>query len=369
MNMNARKRVLFIAEAVTLAHVARPIALASGLDPDEFDVVLACAPRYREFFPPQAGHVHEIYSITSAQFLAALANGRPLYDLATLRRYVSDDLQLLERVKPSVVVGDFRLSLAVSARRLRVPYVSLSNAYWSPFARPNFQLPSHPMTRVVGRRLASAIFRIVRPIAFAYHALPMTRLRREFGLGGLGFDLRRVYTDADYVAYADIPEIIPTYDLPSHHSYIGPVLWSPPVSPPPWWDSLGTASPLIYVTMGSSGDSALLPRIIEALATLAVKVVVASAGAPIPAALPANVYCAEYLPGELFAKRAQLFVCNGGSPTTQQALAEERSRAWHCPQHGSVSQHGLHRQAWRGAAAAGRRTERGGTARAGPTDA
>jgi UDP:flavonoid glycosyltransferase YjiC (YdhE family) len=321
--MKTRKRVLFVAEAVTLAHVARPIALASRLDPNEFEVVLACAPRYREFFPRQVGHVHEIYSITSAQFLTALANGRPLYDLATLRRYVSDDLQLLARVKPSVVVGDFRLSLAVSARHLRVPYVSLSNAYWSPFARPNFQLPSHPMTRFVGRPLASVIFRMVRPIAFAYHALPINRLRREFGLDGGGLDLRQVYTDADYVAYADIPEIIPTRDLPSHHSYIGPVLWSPPISPPSWWDSLGTASPpLIYVTMGSSGDSALLPRIIEALAALPAQVVVASAGAPIPAALPANVHCAEYLPGELIAKRAKLFVCNGGSPTSQQALVE-----------------------------------------------
>jgi UDP:flavonoid glycosyltransferase YjiC (YdhE family) len=178
------------------------------------------------------------------------------------------------------------------------------------------------MTRVIGRRLASVIFRMVRPIAFAYHALPMNRLRREFGLAGLGLNLRHVYTDADYVAYADIPEIIPTRDLPSHHSYIGPVLWSPPVSTPPWWGSLGTALPLIYVTMGSSGDSALLPRVIEALAALPVNVVVASAGAPIPAARPANVYCAEYLPGELVAKRAQLFVCNGGSPTTQQALVE-----------------------------------------------
>ena len=38
----ARKRILFFAEAVTLAHIARPLALASALSADEYDIVLTC---------------------------------------------------------------------------------------------------------------------------------------------------------------------------------------------------------------------------------------------------------------------------------------------------------------------------------------
>jgi UDP:flavonoid glycosyltransferase YjiC (YdhE family) len=34
-----------------------------------------------------------------------------------------------------------------------------------------------------------------------------------------------------------------------------------------------------------------------------------------------NVFTANYLPGEAAAARAQLVICNGGSPTSQQALA------------------------------------------------
>lgn len=322
MVLSARKRVLFIAEAVTLAHVARPLALAARLDANEFEIEIACAPRYREFFPAALARVHEIDSVSAAEFLSRLAHGRPLYDLPTLRRYVNDDLQLLERVKPAVVVGDFRLSLAVSARLLHVPYLMLANAYWSPYARPRFELPSHPLARFFGRGIASPVFRMVRPLAFAYHALPMNRLRREFGFGSLGFDLRRVYTEADHVAYADIPEVIPTCDRPRHHSYIGPVLWSPPVAPPPWWQHIHPQASLIYVTLGSSGDTTLLPMVIEALAGLPASIAVASAGARLPGALPPNVHCADYLPGEQVARRARLVVCNGGSPTTQQALAE-----------------------------------------------
>src|SRR3569833_1809409 len=41
-------RVLFVSEAVTLAHVARPLALAKALDRSRYDVALACDPRYNE---------------------------------------------------------------------------------------------------------------------------------------------------------------------------------------------------------------------------------------------------------------------------------------------------------------------------------
>ena len=47
---------------------------------------------------------------------------------------MADDLELIRRIEPDVVVGDFRLSLAVSAPMAGVPYIALANAYWSPFA-------------------------------------------------------------------------------------------------------------------------------------------------------------------------------------------------------------------------------------------
>jgi UDP:flavonoid glycosyltransferase YjiC (YdhE family) len=37
--------------------------------------------------------------------------------------------------------------------------------------------------------------------------------------------------------------------------------------------------------------------------------------------LPDNVHIADYLPGEQAAQRSRLVICNGGSPTSQQALA------------------------------------------------
>src|SRR4051794_26135167 len=81
-----RMKVLFVAEAVTLAHVGRPITLAQGLDPALYDVHFACAPGYDFCFTDCAFTRWEINSIPSQQFLDALAQGKPVYDAATLSR-------------------------------------------------------------------------------------------------------------------------------------------------------------------------------------------------------------------------------------------------------------------------------------------
>lgn len=317
-----RLRVLLMAEAVTLAHVARPVALARALDPARYEVVLACDPRYAAFASGGPWQRADLHSIPSAQFNQALAKGAPVYDLATLEAYVAEDRALLEAFKPDLVVGDFRLSLSVSARRARVPYLTIANAYWNPHYRGGFPLPVLPMTRFLPLAVASALFATFRPLAFALHGRPMNQLRARHGLPSLGRDLRRVYTDADHVLVPDVAALYPVDDMSGHHTYVGPLMWSPSVDLPPWWDEPITARhDTVYVTLGSSGPGALLAMVLQALDGMPVRVLASTAGGPLPERPPANARLAAYLPGDAAAARARLVVCNGGSLTAQQALA------------------------------------------------
>jgi UDP:flavonoid glycosyltransferase YjiC (YdhE family) len=316
-----KKRVLFVAEAATLAHVARPLALSAALDPREYDVGFACDPRFRWALAEFKGRYFPLASKSSHSFLAALEQGKPVFDEDTLSRYVRDDLALLSEVRPDVVIGDFRLSLSASARVAGVPYVTISNCYWSPFWRPRYKVPSLPLTRYLPIPLADILFRTARPFAFALHCRPLNSVRRTYGLPSLGTDLRRVYTDADYVLYADVPQLFAGVDLPRNHHFIGAVIWSPPVAAPSWWDTIDKARPIVYVTMGSSGRASLLPGIIESLANVNVAVIAATASRELGGALPGNARVAEYLPGDEAARRSHLVICNGGGPTCHQALA------------------------------------------------
>jgi UDP:flavonoid glycosyltransferase YjiC (YdhE family) len=318
--LSAQKKALFVAEGVTLAHVGRSIRLASILQRDGVDVELACDRRYARFLTGLDFPIRSIRSIPSDTFLDALARGRPVFSTETLRAYVDDDLALLETARPDVVIGDFRLSLSVSARVAGIAYVNVTNAYWSQYARPHFDVPSLALTRRVGLLLARALFAIARPFAFALHTIPMNRVRRAYRLPPLGWDLRRVYCDGDLTLYADIPELIPISGSPPTHRYIGPVLWSPPIEPPAWWDEAISGEPPIYVSLGSSGQAQLLPMVIEALLPLARPIVVATAGRGGNLPRSPGLWATDFLPGEAIADKATVVVCNGGSPTCQQAL-------------------------------------------------
>ena len=319
--MNTRPTILFVADAVTLAHLARLAALAQGLDLERFNVILACDPRHHAFLERLPFPTRPLKTVSSEQFLQAAAHGRPLYDTRTLREYVRDDMALLESVQPAAVVGDHRLSLSVSARVAGVPYLGIINAYWSPYAELALPLPELPMNRWLGTTLAQTLFRLAWPIASAYHALPLNRVRRAYRLPSLGWDWRRAYTDADRTLYADAMELVPTHELPATHSYLGPILWSPPVDLPSWWDTLPTDRPLVYVTMGSSGRLEVLEKVLRSLADLPITVVAATAAKWHGDTPPANAHLLTYAPGEKLAARADLVICNGGSLTVYQALA------------------------------------------------
>lgn len=318
-------RVLFFAEAVTLAHLARPLALAAALDADRHTLMLACDPRMAAFVGAGPWQRVDLRSIPSAQFTAALARGTPVFDHATLEAYAAQDLALIKAHRPDVVVGDFRLSLSVSARLAGVPYLAISNAYWSPHYRNPHQrgpdvLPVLPMTRMLPLPLARALFVLARPLAYAVHCRPLNRLRRQHGMPGFGNDLRRAYTDADHLLIADDPLLYPV-DAASGHSHVGALAWSPPAAQPAWWNEAASDQDVVYVGVGSSGPPAMLATAIDALSTLPVRVIATSAGAPPPQHMPDNARIAPYLPGAEAAARSRLVVCNGGSLAVQQALA------------------------------------------------
>jgi UDP:flavonoid glycosyltransferase YjiC (YdhE family) len=320
----SRHRILFLAEAVTLAHVARPVALAKTLDPSEWDVLLATDPRYARAIGALPFPIEPVWTIPPERFRKALERGSPIYDAASLDRYVGEELRLINSFGADVVVGDFRVSLAISARKANVPYVNLTNAYWSPYAKIRQVVPEITLARILPLGLAQPVFDLFRGAAYAVHALPVNKIRRKYGLEPLPLDFRWAIVESDAALYTDIPEVIPTQPLPPTHRFVGPIPWSPPVPLPDWWPAVEAAAatqPVVYVNLGSSGVAGGLGRMLMALQTLPVTVVAATAGRKETLPTTRNSHVAEYLPGDACVRLASVVICNGGSPATYQALA------------------------------------------------
>ncbi len=312
-------RILFIGNDSTLAHVSRPLVLAQALPRDRYQVFFACGEKYRSFVEATGLASYSLPNMPTEEFTWRLSFGRPLFTEAWLKRYIRAELELFAKISPNVVVGDFRVSLGISAESRKIPYISLINAHWSPFSTLRFPVPEHPFVSFFGLPLSRLLFPAVLPIALDLQIQAFNRLRRANGLKPIG-GIRQMYSLGTWTLYPDIPALSPTKNLPHHHQYLGPILWEPKVPPPSGWEKIQERTPLIYVSMGSSGDSSLYRILFQALKELSATALVATAGQRIPAPAP-NVFVCDYLPAMKIIPKVNLVISNGGSPTNYQAFS------------------------------------------------
>lgn len=321
-----KAKVLFVCEAVSLAHVARPSVLAGALDAEKFDIHFASNGQFALCHADQLLSLHRICSIGSHEFLRRLGSGRPLYSYAELAAYVTEDLALLDAVRPDLIVSDFRLSMGVSARLARIPLLTICNAHWSPYlTHPRMCAPDLALARAVGYRVLDLIFRMVWPFASRLHVGAANRLRADHGLARYR-SLNEFYCDGDVAMYADCPEMAGLGKLPASQVFIGPITWSPSLSVPHWWSEVEQCkAPLVYISLGSTGNIDLLPRIVDAcrLEKLCCLVSTAGRSSEIRTSAP-YVYAEAFLPGTQAAALSSLVICNGGSATAYQALLAGR---------------------------------------------
>lgn len=316
-----RKRILFVGEGVSLAHVSRPLALIESLDPSEYEIHFACAKRYEPLIGGVKCRFWPLESLSPEAFMKALARGTPPYHYAQLERYVEEDRKLLEAIQPEVVIGDFRFTLFVSAALVGVPHIALCNAYLSPHSkRKTYPVPEHPSVKIFGPGLVGAVFPFLAPFFFSRYAAPFQKLAKRFGRP-IPDGLWDICAQGDYTLYSDLPSLVPTIELPSHHEYLGPIVWSPKVPLPAWWEEIPKERPTVYVSMGSSGDTKTVPILLSVLGELNANIILSTAGRFEPE-VSRSVWAAPYLPGSEAAKRSSLVICNGGSPSVYQALKE-----------------------------------------------
>lgn len=321
--MNPKKRILFIGEAVSLAHVTRPLVLAQALNQNRYEIHFACDPRYQKLIDANMGiHYWPIKSIPSKVFIKAADRNEYAYTSKDLRIYLNEERELLQNIQPSIVIGDYRYTLSTSTELGRIPYAAIANLYYSPYrlieSPPKISVPKiRSKTLKIFRRFTPWLLPLIEIDSLS----TLNSIRKKNNLLSLK-DHGDLLTRADYTLYADAPGLIQTRSMPSNHFVLGPILWEPNISLPNWWKSCHSEKPLIYVTLGSTGIVDKLSQVVRELAKLPATLAVATAGRIQLIDMPPNVYIANYLPGINICQHASVVLCNGGSTTAYQALSQ-----------------------------------------------
>lgn len=320
-----KKRILFVGNGVTLAHIGRPLVLANAADTTRYQIHFACDTRYRRWLGKFDSSWKKIHTQSSDDFIAALARGDPPYSCDSLCKDTEEDLDLLDDIRPDLVIADFRLSMRIATTLRQVPYVTITNTHWSPIFSGRYRLPDliHAWpSRMIGSRNLARIGEIFLPAILRRFVQPMNRARRRFGLPPIANRIQHVYAGADHFIYAESEEFSPFPDLPLNHYFAGGLVWDPPLELPSWWLALPTHRPIVYVGMGSSGDASVIPSILSGLQDLPVTIIVSTAGRCKLASQSDSLFCADYLPGSSVARVAALAIGSGGSMMLYQMLRE-----------------------------------------------
>lgn len=317
--MPRRPRILFVGEAVTMAHIARPATLANLLDPQRYEIIFAAAQRTRRYAPASAAF-EPIHSLEPEVFLRRLYRLRPVITPHELDQAIQEDFRLLDRTSPDAVISDFRLSLGISARIRGIPLLTISNMHWQPSGEVPAILAHSWLAQLLGPHLGQAVFQRALPIGLRAQLEPFNRIRQKYGLSVLTGDVRNAYTDGDCILYADMLELFPSFQPKPNEHTLGPIISELPVVTPSWWDSVPSTRPTVFFAMGSSGNTSSYLALLRALADMPITVMTAC-GSRMPHDLGSNVFAAPLLPPTATIRRCDIVIANGGSPMGYHAFS------------------------------------------------
>ena len=318
-------KILFLSEAVSLAHIGRPLLLAKWAHENNIAVHFAASAEGLQKIKANSNgfKTHDIFTIKDSLFYDRVNQGKFFYQVNELKKYVAAEKALILKINPDLIVSDFRLTAAISAELTGKPLLNLSNAYWSPNYACPFPAPEIGIFKLIPQGASDFVFNFIRPLAFKFFGKELNQTRKFYGLKPKK-DFRELYTDGTFTAYMDLPNFVKINNLPEKHFFIGPIIWSPEANRV---NILLKEKNHVYISMGSTGSNTSLPNIIESVLKNNLNIILSGVSALEKENLLRNYpqlngrsIMEPLIKAEDILPFCKLTICHGGSGTVYQSI-------------------------------------------------
>lgn len=292
-------RLLVFFHGYSLAHTVRPLVVARTLRQRGYEVVFAGQGPHTARITAEGFTVWDAETMPQQRIDEHLMRGEyEYYDEEWIERCVEAERTLVRQLQPSLLIGDLRPTLRLTAAWEGIDIASIEAAYNQPSYPHPIRLPDY----------------------FPVQAGPFDDYLAQHL--GQPQPYRHVFL------LADVPEFHPPADdVPPPYHYVGPLIEDEIIAEEPptalaaeGWD---TSLPLVYFNCGSTGvDDHLLPAVLQAFTHLPFRLIVTTAGRFAVETPSANTRIVDYLPARLVMRHAALFIGIGGIGSIYHALAE-----------------------------------------------
>lgn len=317
--MKSVKKVLLVAESVTLAHSTRMSELhkiLTSMDPENqnFEVYLAADSKHRAFISVNDKKFIPINSKSTASFSQALYTLKFPYSFTELQSQLNENEKLIDKVNPDLVISDFRLMMPYSCKKRKIPCVNLVQAHWSEdYPRPNTVPHSRPVS-IFGRALSQLLAPISFPIGLLIQKNQINAILKRFKIEPT-HSLNDFYTYGDRCWFPDEAYFFDS-NFSKNGRFIGCIRWHPDNPElPDWWDTFCQQQKKLFIGLGSSGDHSVVKSINEAAQSKGYAVAVSGGVSD-----PSYLYWTPHLWFEHALQQSDVIVCNGGTGTTYPSM-------------------------------------------------
>ncbi len=308
-----KKKILIISDAVTLAHPLRTIAFANTLSPDEYDVSIYFSDNYQSLYDRSVHPVHPIYSISPTDFVRIVSNATPIYTFGVIKKYLNEELKIIDLEKPDLIIGENRHTLQISARKKSVPYLNMMDFYWSNYSKCIYKLPPVPQSKLIPIDILDRVFNAIPKILSLPHTIPMDVYRYKNNMPLMMGDIKGMYTDSDYVGYFNIPSLYNSPQIPDTHTFIGSIDETTLPDRPEWLSTIKKDKPVIFINLGSSGNKKLLAPLSHAILNrMDCHLIMATATKDIIEGIHPKTHVTSFIDNSAVFDIADLYICNGG---------------------------------------------------------
>lgn len=324
-------RILCLPYSHTLSHISRPLAIAQELRRRGHELIFAGESNKTNYIRQEGFTVLPLHEPDPELLYGNIRSGKLCFvSDAEIECMIEADLALYRELKPDLVLSDGRFSAPLSTHIAGLKHAAIVNVSSTEYRAlpyiPFFeQIPPRLIKRdsTLWRSLDSFNLRL-EMLVFDNVMSIFKRLSRKHGLK-TSITATNCLAGKDLTLLSDVPEYFPTRNLPGNYHYIGPLTWKSASEPPAWWPPEKGNSPLIYVTMGTTGIGDFFHKAHELFKASDMAAIVTTGGqAKGLETIPGKLYLENFIDGDLVMEACDLVVCHGGNGTIYQALQHGR---------------------------------------------
>jgi UDP:flavonoid glycosyltransferase YjiC (YdhE family) len=325
-----RRTLIFAVAGYNLAETGRMIEIARAAR-EHFDVLFASyGGQFEDLIKAEGFALREMaprFTREKLDRLRVVLSGETwntvgYFSAKELAPRVENEMRLFEEVKPAAVLTGWCLSVTVSTRAARVPFVNvLHSTSITEYYQAGLQTWPDRLQWLrrlfseekLNRRINSRILAAGLPVR------PYNAVGRRYGLPR--FKSFPELIEGDYVLLADVPGWVGLPKVRPNIRYVGPLAARIKADVPKEIAEMPKDWPIVYFAMGSSGKPRLVADIIEGFRDKPYRVIapVKTLVEEMEVDVPANVVATGFLPAHKVNPMADVSVIHGGQNTVMNA--------------------------------------------------